>query len=72
MLLSQYPLEWMHMRCDICGRWGRYWRERLITHSGRVKRVPDVLRDVADCSRWGAGGEPCGAHLPDLTTAGDG
>ncbi|WP_200341521.1 hypothetical protein [Rhodovibrio sodomensis] len=63
--MAEYPGEAVKVRCDICGRAGRYRKSRLIERFGD-KGLPDVLRDLADCERWGAAGEPCGAHYEDL------
>ncbi|MBK1670830.1 hypothetical protein CKO28_22695 [Rhodovibrio sodomensis] len=64
--LCDYPGETVRVTCDVCGRSGRYPRARLIERFGADAGLPDVLRELADCTNWGAGSQPCGAHFPDL------
>lgn len=61
-----YPHDVVRVACAKCGREGRYPRERIIARYGKDAATPDVLRGIADCSRWSGASEPCGAHVPDL------
>ena len=65
--LRAYPREIVRVACDVCGRSGQYPRARLIERFGADAGLPDVLRELSDCTNWGAGGDPCGAHYLDLT-----
>ena len=64
--LAHYPGDKVRVVCDVCGRSGQYSRARLIERFGTNAGLPDVLRQLADCANWGAGGDPCGAHFRDL------
>jgi hypothetical protein len=66
LTLRTYPFDTVRIGCDVCGREGRYRAAGLADRFGWDTPLPDVLRDVADCSRWGAGGDPCGARYIDL------
>jgi hypothetical protein len=65
--LRAYPRETVRVARDVCGRSGQYQSATLIERFGADAGLPDVLRQLADCGRWGAGGDPCGARYPDLS-----
>lgn len=43
LTLRTYPEAWIIIRCDQCGREGRYRRETLIARYGADAALPDVL-----------------------------
>jgi hypothetical protein len=52
LTLATYPFDEVRIRCEPCGREGRYRRTRLIERLGADTSMPDVLgRITADCPR---------------------
>lgn len=68
LTLATYPFDEVRIRCDACGREGRYRRSRLIARFGADTSMPDVLgRITADCPRKRAfSPASCQAIYPDL------
>ena len=47
-----YPSDTITVRCDQCGRVGRYRRETLLDRFGPDMAMPDVLNTITeDCPR---------------------
>ena len=62
-------LDLLRVRCEKCGRVGRYVLQRLIDDRGRNAKVIDWLDEItADCPKKSAHNmnDPCGAKCPDL------
>ena len=62
-------LDVLRVRCDKCGRDGRYDLSRLIDKRGRDGKVIDWLDELtADCPKKQARNmnDPCGARCPEL------
>lgn len=52
LTLATYPFDQVRIRCEPCGRDGRYRRSSLIARFGADTSMPDVLgRITADCPR---------------------
>lgn len=68
LTVASYPLDSVRLSCRKCGREGRYRRSTLVERFGPEARMPDVLRVLADCPRYGNTGDPCQAIYPDLST----
>ena len=68
LTLATYPFDEVCIRCEPCGREGRYRRTRLIERFGTNTAMPDVLgRITADCPRKRPfAPERCRAIYPDL------
>lgn len=64
--VASYPFDTVRLSCPKCGREGRYTRASLINRFGAGACMPDVLRELADCARYGSMGDPCQAVYPDL------
>jgi len=56
----------VRLSCAKCGRAGQYRRETLIAQFGPTARLPDVLADLANCSKRGNYSDPCQAVYADL------
>jgi hypothetical protein len=62
-------LDLLRVRCEKCGRDGRYGLPRLIDQRGRDAKVIDWLDELtADCLKKSAHNmsDQCGAKIPDL------
>ena len=61
-------LDVLTVECDKCGRFGRYYVDRLIERYGIDAKLFD-WEPEADCPRQVAKNEhdPCGARCPDLS-----
>lgn len=68
LALSTYPFDQVRIRCDLCGRAGRYNRGRLIARFGAQMSMPELLgRMTADCpERRALFSGSCQAIYPDL------
>jgi hypothetical protein len=54
------------MKCDMkcaakCGRNGRLRTARLLAEHGPDIKLPDLLRVIAQCPKWGSMDDPCDA-----------
>ena len=67
MRVWDYPFEIVNIRCDACGRKGRYSKARFLALVGRSTALPGALRIIArDCPHKGEVQDRCGAYYPDL------
>ena len=48
---ANYPTDAITIRCDGCGRVGRYNRRTLIERYGSDAAMPDVLNEITACGR---------------------
>ena len=64
-----YPSDTITVRCDQCGREGRYRRTTLIERYGPDKAMPDILNAITeDCARNAAlSTDRCKANYGELT-----
>lgn len=63
--LRDHPGDMVRLRCDRCGRSGRYQKEILIARYGADIPLPDLRVEIAKCEREGK--MPCGVHYLGLT-----
>ena len=66
--LGDYPHAMVRLACRKCGRRGQLSRDRLIAEHGRDIVLPDLLRIIASCPRYGKIYDPCGVVYADLAT----
>lgn len=69
-LLSEYPGDRVRIRCDRCGRDGRYRRASLVMRYGADIGLPDLLAKIvigSGCTRRGDASNPCGAYYQELS-----
>lgn len=62
ILLNAYPFKMVRLACSKCPRQGQYEKGKLIMEHGSAIRLPDLLRAVAKCPRWGSMSDGCGAY----------
>lgn len=48
---ADYPTEMVTIRCESCGREGRYRRQSLIDRFGGDMELPEILDRLAGCER---------------------
>ena len=60
--LADYPHDMVEIECAKCGRRGRRRTERLIEEYGPDMKLPDLLRVLAQCPKWGDMNDSCGAQ----------
>lgn len=68
LTLATYPFDDVRIRCEPCGREGRYRRTRLIERFGGDMSMPEVLSRITEgCPRKRPfAAERCRAIYPDL------
>ena len=49
--LSDYPNEMVENECAKCGRHGRLRTARLLSERGPNIKLPDLLREIAQCPK---------------------
>ncbi len=59
LTLSTYHRSMVEIVCQKCGRAGRYRRSGLIERHGPDITLPDLLRVMAQCERYGSASDPC-------------
>ena len=57
-LADDFPLR---ITCAECKRYGEYPKRRLLERFGAQATMPDVLRFLAKCERFGSVRQPCAA-----------
>lgn len=67
LTVATFPLDPVRIACARCSRAGQYRRATLLERFGPEAPMPDVLGQLAACSRRGDASDPCGAHYPDLS-----
>ena len=70
-----FPKSHVVLSCDVCGRYGRYTKERFLEIVGRNTSLADARRIIAgDCPhkpKWsGDVRARCGVGYPDLVKSG--
>lgn len=65
--LATYERPMIELACAKCGRNGRYRRGNLIDRFGADIPLPDLLKRLADCPKWGSASDPCQAVYVGLT-----
>jgi hypothetical protein len=60
--LSDYPREIIEIECDKCGRHGRLRTARLLAEHEPDIKLPDLLREIAKCPKWGSMDDGCRAR----------
>jgi hypothetical protein len=61
-ILSDYPHDVVEIECDKCGRHGRLRTAKLIAEHGPDTKLPDLLRTIAQCPKWGSMDDGCRAQ----------
>jgi hypothetical protein len=64
--LHTYPHRLVKFACMKCNRKGQYEKGKLIVEHGASILLPDLLRAVANCPRWGSMSDGCGAYYAEL------
>ena len=59
--LADYPHEMVEIECAKCGRHGRLRTARLLAEHGPDIKLPDLLRAIAQCQKWGSMNDGCEA-----------
>jgi hypothetical protein len=59
--LADYPHDMVEVECAKCGRHGRLRTARLLAEHGPDIKLPDLLREIAQCPKWDSMNDPCGA-----------
>ena len=59
--LADYPHEMVEIECAKCGRHGRLRTARLLAEHGPDIKLPDLLREIAQCPKWGNMNDSCEA-----------
>ena len=59
--LADYPHETVEIECAKCGRHGRLRTARLLAEHGPDIKLPDLLREIAQCPKWGNMNDSCEA-----------
>lgn len=66
---ATYPADAITVRCEQCGRVGRYRRQTLIERYGADAAMPDVLNAITACERNARlSVERCKAYFEELRT----
>jgi hypothetical protein len=60
--LSDYQRDWAEIECDKCGRHGRLHTAKLLAEHGPDVKMPDLLRTIARCPKWGSMDDCCRAQ----------
>jgi hypothetical protein len=60
--LADYPHEMVEIECPKCGRHGRLRTAKVLEKHGPDIKLPDLLREIARCEKWGDMSDGCGAH----------
>jgi hypothetical protein len=60
--LSDYPHDVVEIECDKCGRHGRLRTAKLLAEHGPDIKLPDLLRKIAQCPKWGSMDDGCRAQ----------
>jgi len=60
--LADYPHEMVEIECAKCGRHGRLRTSRLLAEHGPDIKLPDLLREIAQCPNWDNMNEGCQAR----------
>jgi hypothetical protein len=67
LTLTDYPGKMVVIACDRCARRGRLNKAKLIAEHGPHAVLPDILRQIADCTKAGGyGNDLCGAKFEGL------
>jgi hypothetical protein len=64
--LGEWPLPLVRISCAKCDRAGQYHRAKLIDRFGPDMAMPDLLPELAQCSRRGNWSDPCLVIFRDL------
>ena len=59
--LADFPHATVEIECAKCGRHGRLRTARLLAEHGPDIKLPDLLRVIAQCPKWGSMNDPCEA-----------
>jgi hypothetical protein len=70
VLLNAYPNRLVKLACTKCSRKGQYEKGNLIVKHGAAIGLPDLLRAVAKCERWGNMSNGCGAYYSNIEKEG--
>lgn len=66
-----YPLDIVRLKCDVCGRFGQYPKDRFVELVGASTSLPEARYIIAkDCPRQKSGlalHDRCGVSYPDLS-----
>jgi hypothetical protein len=67
LTLSEHPSDLVTIVCERCDRRGRYHRHKLIQRFGPDAALPDILRELADCTKAsGHGNDMCRVRYEGL------
>ena len=67
LTLSEHPGDLVRLRCEKCGRAGRYRKRALIERYGSDIRLPDLREEIAQCERARQIHNACRVHCVGLT-----
>ena len=59
--LADCPHDMVEIECAKCGRHGRLRTSRLLVKHGPHIKLPDLLRVIAQCPKWGSMTDGCEA-----------
>jgi hypothetical protein len=59
--LSDYAHWTVEIECAKCGRHSRLRTARLLAEHGPGIKLPDLLREIAHCPKWGSTSDGCEA-----------
>ena len=60
--LDDYSHDVVEIECAKCGRHGRLRTTKLLAEHGPDIKWPDLLRVIAQCSKWGSMDDGCRAN----------
>jgi hypothetical protein len=69
LTLRNLPGDYLELACRKCERWGRLSRTRLVDQYGIDIPLPDLLAELAKCSRRGNFHDACGVYYVALKPA---
>jgi hypothetical protein len=65
LTLREHLGDVVRLKCEKCGREGRYRKASLIDRFGADMRLPDLRQEIAKCERRSML-DQCGAYFVDL------
>ena len=60
--LADYPRDVVEIECPKCKRHGRLRSGKLLAEHGPDIKLPDLLRVIAHCPKWGSMDDGCRAQ----------